>query len=174
MTIDQPSIAKFGVAACLRYRFAYVHVKVLLTPDKFTHNGQPAYLVQSVYNPQPYVKTQKEVEQGDWVEMPESYSQQIQHWFPEIPLLIIQQHLEGSAQQKPTFLYPLGSHVTHKKTGGIYEIKITPDEGFIEATGEPAYSYKALNDGRIWHRTQTLMEDGRFEAIVLPVAAIAQ
>jgi hypothetical protein len=163
----------FSVGAFLRYRYSYVHAKVLLTPDSFTDKGRPAYLVVGAHSNKPYARSQKEIENGDWVQMPETYSNTIRHWFQDIPLLTIQKFQEDSAKQEIRFLFPLNSHVRHKKTGGVYEIKATPEKAHLEATGKPAYFYEG-EDGKVWARDQTLMEDGRFEAILTPVAAIGQ
>jgi uncharacterized iron-regulated membrane protein len=66
-------------------------------------------------------------------------------------------------------LFRPGQVVTHLKTKGEYRIHGTPDNYVIEATGEPAYAYGARkqegsNLGKIWIRSQTEMEDGRFVA----------
>lgn len=61
--------------------------------------------------------------------------------------------------------------VTHVKTNGVYHIVLTPDDCRIEATGEPAYAYRAyvtnaagdvVEGKEIWIRGQTEMEDGQF------------
>lgn len=72
----------------------------------------------------------------------------------------------------PPFLFPLGTHVRHKKTGGIYSIVLTPTVGRLEATNEPAYSYTSVDGGPVWHRSQTEMEDGRFETYLIPTHPI--
>lgn len=72
-----------------------------------------------------------------------------------------------------SFKFPLDSHIRHKKSGGIYQIKLTPDKGRLEATSQPAYGYES-DDGTVWLRSQTEMEDGRFEFYQMPVEGIAQ
>lgn len=57
--------------------------------------------------------------------------------------------------------------VVHLKTDTMYLIIGTPNEYRIESTGEPAYAYRVCDDvhdkdQRVWIRSQTLMEDGRF------------
>lgn len=69
------------------------------------------------------------------------------------------------------------SIVQHVKTGGYYHVVATPEVCKIEASGEPAYSYRKLivhpdgsfEDGKdVWVRGQTNMEDeGRFKLITL-------
>jgi hypothetical protein len=56
-----------------------------------------------------------------------------------------------------------GQKVRHVKSGHIYFIHITPDKLRIEASGEPAYAYGAGTIGDAWVRSQSEMEDGRFE-----------
>jgi hypothetical protein len=63
----------------------------------------------------------------------------------------------------PTPMFGRGDVVTHQK-GGHYTIVGTPDTYVIEETGEPAYAYQG-KDGRIWVRSQTKMEDGRFQLL---------
>ncbi len=69
---------------------------------------------------------------------------------------------------KPTLpiKFSLNDKVKHKD-GGRYVITGLPDEYVIEATGEPAYAYRAIygNKKRTWIRAQSVMEDGRFEFI---------
>jgi hypothetical protein len=61
------------------------------------------------------------------------------------------------------FKFRLGEEVKHVKTGGIYIIVGLPNEFVIEATREAAYAY-LMPDGRTCIRSQTEMEDGRFES----------
>lgn len=56
--------------------------------------------------------------------------------------------------------FGMDSEVQHQK-GGLYTIVGLPTEIIIEETGEPAYAYQG-SDGRVWIRSQTKMEDGRF------------
>lgn len=114
--------------------------EVLKTPETCVHNDQPSYLLQCLnqaVKTPPFYRDQATIEQS---------------WF---------------SADGPRFLYAVGSHVRHKKTGGIYEVKIGPDEGRLEATGAPAYSYRDINGGPIWHRHYSEMEDGRFEPVLL-------
>jgi hypothetical protein len=57
-----------------------------------------------------------------------------------------------------------GTCLKHLKTGDLYLITLTPESGLrIEATGEPAYGYRPLQDTTpVWVRSQTETEDGRF------------
>lgn len=59
--------------------------------------------------------------------------------------------------------FPLGSSLRHKK-GGRYRVIGTPDTCRIEKTLEPAYAYIS-EEGAIWFRPQSEMEDGRFELL---------
>jgi hypothetical protein len=117
---------------------------VLQDPRTCIHNDKPSYLlkiISSAVDISPFHQLQQDVEK---------------HW-EEIPQETI----------FPTkVLFPISTHVRHVKTGGVYEILITPDKGKLEATGEPAYSYS--DGGTVWHRRQVEMEDGRFEAHHLP------
>lgn len=72
----------------------------------------------------------------------------------------------------PKFVQHL--YVQHVKTKGVYLIEATPDECKIEATGEPAYSYRNLvfdetdncfrKGNEVWVRGQANMEEeGRFK-----------
>lgn len=79
--------------------------------------------------------------------------------------------LEVLVSITPKPLFNLAASIRHKKTGGIYTIQITPDKGRLEATNEPAYAYQG-QDGVIWFRSQTEMEDGRFEPYLLPTSAL--
>lgn len=58
-----------------------------------------------------------------------------------------------------------GALVRHARTNGLYRIEETPDTCRIEATGAPAYAYRAETDGVLWVRPQAEMEDGRFDAV---------
>lgn len=62
------------------------------------------------------------------------------------------------------FLFRKGQAVLHVKSNGRYIIAILPDQGVIEATGEPAYAYIGDNS-KIYFRCQAEMEDGRFQAL---------
>jgi hypothetical protein len=57
--------------------------------------------------------------------------------------------------------------VTHRKTENVYMVVLGPQDGVaLEATGEPAYVYQRffkVEDPRLWVRSATEMEDGRFE-----------
>ena len=70
------------------------------------------------------------------------------------------------------FLFPAESFIFHKKTGGTYEILITPDVGRLEATNTPAYAYRCIVSKLVWFRERAEMEDGRFEALVTESAPI--
>lgn len=58
-----------------------------------------------------------------------------------------------------------GHRVRHIASVKVYRIVDTPNRCRIQATGEPAYSYCLDRGGDItlWVRSQTEMEDGRFE-----------
>lgn len=60
--------------------------------------------------------------------------------------------------------FPLYSYVRHIKSGGVYQILDLPSDNRLESTGEPAYGYRDIKgSGPKWQRSQTEMEDGRFE-----------
>jgi hypothetical protein len=59
-------------------------------------------------------------------------------------------------------LFPIGSQLRHKKTGGFY---LVIGLAKIEATLEMAYVYESMQTHDYWVRPQTEMEDGRFELI---------
>jgi hypothetical protein len=61
-----------------------------------------------------------------------------------------------------TYKFVMGAEIRHVKSGGVYIITGLPNEYVIEATREAAYAY-LMPDGRICIRSQTEMEDGRFE-----------
>lgn len=63
--------------------------------------------------------------------------------------------------------FEVGDVIKHLKTGSSYLVTGTPARLVIEATMEPAYTYRQANgnDDRIWVRPQTEMEDGRFEML---------
>jgi hypothetical protein len=56
-------------------------------------------------------------------------------------------------------LFPIGSKLQHKKTGGFYEVM---GIATIEANLEKAYVYLSLQTHDYWVRPQAEMEDGRF------------
>ncbi|MDT0618443.1 hypothetical protein RM531_08135 [Salinisphaera sp. P385] len=58
-------------------------------------------------------------------------------------------------------VFPVGAVVVHRK-GMRYQIIGGPDVYRLEATGEPAYLYRAVEGGEIWVRCAADMEDGRF------------
>lgn len=61
-----------------------------------------------------------------------------------------------------------GDLVKHVKSMGIYRILECPDVVRIEATGGPGYLYRAellFQPAIQWVRSQTEMEDGRFELL---------
>lgn len=60
--------------------------------------------------------------------------------------------------------FGIGSRVRHMKTGGEYVIEEGPERCRLESTGEPAYAYRG-DDGILWVRAQSIMEDGRFVAL---------
>lgn len=120
--------------------------EVLKNPTNCIHNDQPAYLLKCL-NPT--------------IETPPFYRDQVTI------------ELNWVSEDNPPFLYARESHVRHKKTQGIYKIVITPDKGRLEATGEPAYFYESLDDGLVWARGQVMMEDGRFEPVVVGSNAIS-
>ena len=57
-------------------------------------------------------------------------------------------------------LFPIGSVLRHKKTGGLYQVIGLAK---IEATLEMAYVYESKQTNDYWVRPQAEMEDGRFE-----------
>ena len=59
-------------------------------------------------------------------------------------------------------LFPIGSQLRHKKTGGCYFVICLAK---IEATLEIAYVYESMQTHDYWVRPQTEMEDGRFELV---------
>jgi hypothetical protein len=59
-------------------------------------------------------------------------------------------------------LFPIGSQLRHKKTGGFY---LVIGLAKIEATLEMAYVYESMQTHDYWVRPQAEMEDGRFELI---------
>jgi len=63
------------------------------------------------------------------------------------------------------FLFPRNSFIYHKKSGGTYEVVITPDVGRLEATNTPAYGYRCIINNLVWFRERAEVEDGRFEAL---------
>lgn len=56
-------------------------------------------------------------------------------------------------------LFPIGSRLQHKKTGGFYKVIGLAK---IEATLELAYVYLSHQTNDYWIRPQAEMEDGRF------------
>lgn len=68
-------------------------------------------------------------------------------------------------------LFSVGQAVQHVKTQGVYYINISPRNGRLESTNEPAYSY-TVDGSVIYHRGQKEMEDGRFVPYLLPTHAI--
>lgn len=58
-------------------------------------------------------------------------------------------------------LFARHAPVQHVKTGGVYVIVETPIRARIEAGDVPAYLYRG-QDGKVWARPQSEMEDGRF------------
>lgn len=69
--------------------------------------------------------------------------------------------------------FHMNQKLQHLKSGGVYEVVCLPQFGMLEATREPAYSYKAWPNGKmIYHRCQTEMEDGRFVPYAEPTEAI--
>jgi len=56
-------------------------------------------------------------------------------------------------------LFPIGSRLQHKKTGGFYKVIGLAK---IEATLEMAYVYLSHQTNDYWVRPQAEMEDGRF------------
>lgn len=63
--------------------------------------------------------------------------------------------------------FNLGDTIKHVRSGNVYRITGTPEptDGVryqIEPTNEPAYAYTNEN-GVVWIRSQTKMEDGRFD-----------
>jgi hypothetical protein len=76
----------------------------------------------------------------------------------------VQAQLEHSVTPEiGMFKFRLGEEVKHVKSGGIYIVCGLPNEFVIEATREAAYAY-LMPDGRTCIRSQTEMEDGRFES----------
>jgi len=72
-----------------------------------------------------------------------------------------------SESRSEVTLFQRGNRVQHVKTGGVYAIVMLPHEVTIEATGEPAYGYSAVDAqdqcvGPMFVRAQSIMEDGRF------------
>lgn len=65
-------------------------------------------------------------------------------------------------QTTSSTLFPIGSRLQHKKTGGFYEVM---GIATIEATLEKAYVYLSLQTHDYWVRPQTEMEDGRFVVV---------
>ena len=63
-------------------------------------------------------------------------------------------------RQTHTSLFPIGSVLRHKKTGGFYKVIGLAK---IEATLEMAYVYESQQTNDYWVRPQAEMEDGRFE-----------
>jgi hypothetical protein len=59
-------------------------------------------------------------------------------------------------------LFPIGSQLRHKKTGGFYKVI---GIARIEASLEFAYVYESMQTHDYWVRPQAEMEDGRFELI---------
>jgi hypothetical protein len=59
-------------------------------------------------------------------------------------------------------LFPIGSQLRHKKTGGFY---LVIGLAKIEATLEMAYVYESMQTHDYWVRPQAEMEDGRFELV---------
>ena len=57
-------------------------------------------------------------------------------------------------------VFPIGSVLKHKKTGGFYQVIGLAK---IEATLEVAYVYESRQTHDYWIRPQAEMEDGRFE-----------
>lgn len=62
-------------------------------------------------------------------------------------------------------LFGLGQIIKHIKSGGEYIVRGLPDKYRIESSNAPAYAYESLEDGVVWVRPQSEMEDGRFELI---------
>jgi hypothetical protein len=57
--------------------------------------------------------------------------------------------------------FKIDDRIIDIKSGGVYVVTATPQSCRLEHSGEPAYSYVG-NDGTMWVRSQTEMEDGRF------------
>lgn len=55
--------------------------------------------------------------------------------------------------------------VEHVGTGNIYRIQRVPDDRLLEHSVDPFYEYESIEDGQIWIRSQSEMEDGRFVAL---------
>lgn len=72
----------------------------------------------------------------------------------------IQKHI--CDPQKPVFT--INQKVLHTKSGNIYTVKGLPANYRIETTNTPAYAYLDEDFQVVWVRSQTEMEDGRFEA----------
>lgn len=70
-----------------------------------------------------------------------------------------------TADKKHPYVTPkfaVGDPVIHVKSRKPYIIRHLPTHNRLESTGEPAYGY-SNGDGINWWRSQTEMEDGRFE-----------
>ena len=56
--------------------------------------------------------------------------------------------------------YKIGTIIKHLKRGSIYEIiNVGYIESILTPALTPAYSYRCLSDGVIWHRPITEVED---------------
>lgn len=56
--------------------------------------------------------------------------------------------------------------IMHQR-GGLYQIKKIPDDRRLEHNNEPFYEYESMDDGKVWLRSQSEMEDGRYASISL-------
>jgi hypothetical protein len=61
--------------------------------------------------------------------------------------------------------FMINDGIRHVKTGDIYYVIGTPDTFRIESTNEPAYVYQKTRLSAAWVRSQSEMEDGRFQLV---------
>ena len=59
-----------------------------------------------------------------------------------------------------------GQEVVHVKTGKVYRVLYTPRMAKLEQSGAPCYVYRNVDQNEVWCRSQSEMEDGRFEGVV--------